>query len=61
MVGFDLIVKPVLEKDATTYTYNLISNRINVWLPKGETWYNVFTRERLVGTGEHIKVGVTID
>ena len=30
-------------------------------MPKGEIWYNVFTRDRLIGTGEHMKVDVTID
>jgi alpha-glucosidase (family GH31 glycosyl hydrolase) len=52
MVGYDLIVKPVLQKDAQS---------IFVWLPKDEIWYNVFTRERLVGTGEHMEVKVTMD
>jgi alpha-glucosidase (family GH31 glycosyl hydrolase) len=32
-----------------------------VWLPKDEIWYNVFTRERLEGTGEHMEVQVTMD
>jgi alpha-glucosidase (family GH31 glycosyl hydrolase) len=52
MIGNDLIVKPVLEKDAKT---------IQVWLPRAEVWYNVFTREQLLGTGEHQPVNVTMD
>jgi len=43
------------------YNEKDIKYRINIWLPKGEIWYNVFTRDRLLGTGEHIKVDVTID
>ena len=35
--------------------------RIFVWLPKDEIWYNVFTRERLVGTGAHMEIEVTMD
>lgn len=32
-----------------------------MWLPKGEVWYNVFTREKIVGTGDHMEIKVTID
>ena len=39
----------------------IIKFSVNVWLPKGELWYNVFTRDKLEGTGAYHEVDVTID
>ncbi len=40
MIGNDIIVKPVLEKDATN---------VNIWLPKCETWFHIFTEKKYLG------------
>jgi len=34
LLGSDIIVKPVFEKDAES---------IKIWLPDGEIWYNAFS------------------
>lgn len=48
-------------KRESGYLINKFYFRIQVWLPKGEIWYNVFTRERIDGQGTHQTVDVTID
>jgi len=52
MMGSDLIVRPVFEKDTET---------IKVWLPKGEIWYFAFAGQPILGTGHCIDLPVTMD
>lgn len=52
MIGNEIIVKPVLEKDAT---------HVNIWLPKCETWFHIFTEKKYLGIDDWKKVPISLN
>ena len=50
-----------LRKIQMSHLDNVTYSSIKVWLPSGDSWYNVFTREKIEGTGSNHSVDVTID